>query len=332
MLSMISKENIKEEIEKHRYTSLKQPMGEFRIKFQEIPEDHPEPKQAINFTSEDGIEFTKKAESDLLKILGIPYHFYRSLPEEIKRDVFRFKRVQKDLDHIPVIAKTRDNSVEPGKVKVYAFLPEGRAGILNEEVMEKLQNLDVYPLFDQFQLSVTDYKFDLRCMTNEKCKKLSVGDILPGIHIKNSETGNRQCQVLPVIWRLQCTNGLLVPSPNLGDGYSLPAFRDYGRFSKYFPEAVVRSFRFSNQRREKLIKLENVHIESPEELINAFSKEYGLNKETSEGIYRQYITDHGQSAFDLVGAFTAHARNYPDTDRRMKIEAIGYKIMERKWN
>ena len=270
------------------------------------------------------------AEAQILKTCGIPYGFYRANPVNIRKKLFDYHSKANDIWMKPVVAKERDKTF-------YAFLPYDYSGIENVELINLIQGLDVWKNFNIFQANINDHQFDFRAMLSTKpldqIKTINPGDLLPGIHIQNGETG-KEFSILPVVFRVYCSNGIIVPWTTTGDGLRIRKFTNYNKIVKRSPETILKSLNYALDKTEVFRQLMDRKVENAESLVTRFSEQYKISSKIRREALR-YLNDPKEKAihgtvFEIVNAFTAAARSVPDVDKRIRLEKIAWKIAERK--
>lgn len=328
-LEFLDKTEIKTEIEKFSFNSLNVQLGDLGLKFRptESEDDQDRKVKQVNLVSKD-YEITPNFEKQYLRIAGIPYGFWKKIKNnDLKKEIFDYRKESAEVDFIPVTAKEREN-------KLYAALRN--TPITNEEIYEELTKTDVFEAFDSFQAKITDFKFDLRCFVQNNIKKISVGDLIPGIHITNSETGSRSAsKVVPVIFRLACSNGLITSQRILDDGYKIPSFKTFSDLRRELPHATAACLRFANRSREQFASTKNIRIEDPEDMIKRYSKEFGIKSEGQEEVLRNFYSvneeEYRDTIYGVINAFTAYARERKDSDYQLKIESKAFDLINKRW-
>jgi len=274
------------------------------------------------------------AERQFLQMMNIPYGFYKRLPAEMRKEIYSHCAKEEDIKKKPISLKERDQ-------QIFAMLKESY-GILNTELIDEIKKMKVWDKFDLFQAYISDHKFDFRAMIvgknieniNEVIKNASVGEMYPGVHIQNGETG-RAFKIMPVIFRLRCTNGLITPWRTMSDGFRIPTFREYSKITEKMPELVLRSLLYATENEKRFRQLMNTKVDNPSGLLTRFSEEYQIPNNIRQEALKQLNYSGEQemngTAFSIVNAITASARQEEDPDKRIKMEQIAWKVAERRF-
>lgn len=322
-LKDVAPEDFSKMLEEYRFTKHKSMLGELSPKF----DTEERVKDCDIFLEESDFALSPNAEEQIVKMLKIPYGYWAKLPIALRKELFELAYRENKISDEEVVLKEKNGVI-------HAILPIKNIGIDNETVIDKLQDLKIWKHFNNFQMSIGLYNFDLRATWGKK-GDVEVGTIMPGIHISNSECGNRKASVVPIIYRLVCSNGMVVPQRTLSDGFKLSPFNDLTSFNKKFPESVLRSIQFAKDRTEKFVSLSGVKLEDPKEIIRICCSEHGFNKEFEDAVINSLYSENEEryrdTVFGVVNAFTAAARSIIDPTKRLRVESAAGAIANKRW-
>ena len=173
------------------------------------------------------------------------------------------------------------------------------------------------------------------------------GDIVQsGILITNSEVGMGSMSIQPLVYRLVCTNGMVVNDARTRKyhvGRGNEAGEDYTLYSsetlaaddralllkvRDTVRAVVDQTRFERvvemMREAKEAKITSTDIPQMVELAAA---DYGLNKAEGSGVLDHLIRGGDLSLYGLSNAITRAAQDVESYDRSTEMESIGYTVL-----
>lgn len=173
------------------------------------------------------------------------------------------------------------------------------------------------------------------------------GDIVQsGILITNSEVGMGSMSIQPLVYRLVCTNGMVVNDARTRKyhvGRGNEAGEDYTLYSsetlaaddralllkvRDTVRAVVDQTRFERvvemMREAKEAKITSADIPQMVELAAA---DYGLNKAEGSGVLDHLIRGGDLSLYGLSNAITRAAQDVESYDRSTEMESIGYTVL-----
>lgn len=230
------------------------------------------------------------------------------------------------------------------------------ARALLSERYRRIDNMEiataVLPLFagsDEYEVmscEVTENRLYLKIVNHRLETEVVPGDIVQaGIVISNSEVGLGSVSVKPLVYRLVCTNGMIVD--------------DYGERKHHVgrqAKAVEDSFElYSDETMEAedkafLLKLRDITMAAVEEsrfrmvvgklqetvgvpitgpvqkVVELTSKTYGMNETEQEGILKYLIEGGDLSLYGLSNAVTRASQDVESYDRATALEGIGWQV------
>ena len=216
---------------------------------------------------------------------------------------------------------------------------------LAENVLPILQRLPE-ARFESVEL--TETKMYLKVVTPRVELEIAPGDVVQaGIVITNSEVGQGTLSVQPLIYRLVCRNGLIVPDRALhkthigrilqSEDETIIVFKDetLAADDKAFflkvrdvVEAAVSEATF-RQVAAKMQKTLDIKISGdPVKAVEVLANRYMLNEAERAGVLRNLITQGDLSGYGLVNAVTHYSHDVEDYDRATEFEALGGKLIE----
>lgn len=226
-----------------------------------------------------------------------------------------------------------------------AFLSDRYRRIDNLEVASA-----VLPLFagqpdvEIISSEVTESKLYIK-VVNHRLEKACVGDtVQAGVVIANSEVGLGAVSVLPLIYTLACTNGMVVSS--LGErkahvGRQTKGLEDFIAYSDDTLEAEDKAFmlrlrdatlaaieetRFS-QIVDTLAKAADAPITGRvQDVIELTGKNYGLNQGEQDSILNYLIQGGDLSLYGLANAITRSSQDVDSYDRATALETMGWSV------
>jgi hypothetical protein len=152
-------------------------------------------------------------------------------------------------------------------------------------------------------------------------------DILKvGVHLVNSEVGKYSIRIAPMVYRLVCTNGLMM-WVNDGDIFAqrhiyLTEDEMFGRVSK----AVGNALKVGADTVQLLRESRNMRIESPLDIIDALAKQGDFSQSFTDGVKNSFMEEPETSAYGIINAFTRSARNM-SADERIEVEVFAGTIL-----
>ena len=275
---------------------------------------------------------------------GIPARYYEKMrnenPELLATNVNSW--FQKDPDTRMV--RSLDGTAR-------AFLSDRYRRIDNYEVAETV--LPVIADIEDARVEsceVTDNRMYLKVVNPRLQADVSVGDIVQsGILITNSEVGRGCLNIQPLVYRLVCSNGMVV-----NDGVRMKKYHvgrngmygmmdDYSVFSdetlladdralmlkvRDTVKAAVDEVRF-----RKVVKMmqdakdAKITTKNVPKMIELVGTDFRLGKGEQEGVLYHLIRDGEFSLYGLSNAVTRMAQDVESYDRSTDMETIGYSIL-----
>ena len=229
-----------------------------------------------------------------------------------------------------------------------AFLSERYRRIDNAEIAEAvLPILAEMPDVRIESCEITESKMYLKAVNPRLTAEVVPGDIVQsGILITNSEVGMGSMSIQPLVYRLVCTNGMVVNDARTRKyhvGRGNEAAEDYTLYSsetlaaddralllkvRDTVRAVVDQTRFERviemMREAKEAKITSTDIPQMVELAAA---DYGLNKAEGSGVLDHLIRGGDLSLYGLSNAITRAAQDVESYDRSTEMESIGYTVL-----
>lgn len=237
-----------------------------------------------------------------------------------------------------------------------AFLSDRYRRIDNYEIAEA-----VLPIIGDIpdarieSCEVTDERMYIKVVNPRLETEVVPGDVVQsGILITNSEVGMGSMAIQPLVYRLVCTNGMVVNDAatrryHIGRGNA--AGEDYSLYSDATLAADDKALMLKVQdtvraavdqtRFEKVVKMmrdakgAKIITSDIPQMIELASSDYGFTKKESSGILDHLIRDGEFSLYGLANAVTRTAQDVESYDRSTEMESIGYSILgmsREKWN
>lgn len=245
--------------------------------------------------------------------------------------------------------KTAPRMVRSMGGDVRALLSDRYARIENEEIAETvLPILLEDPALHVVSCELTDRRMYIQATTTRARGEVKVGDeVQAGVIISNSEIGHGAVSIRPMIYRLVCLNGLVIPDKALSarhvgrqiaSGEDLNAiFSDEAR--KADDKALLLKVRDVvrhamseaglKQHIEKMRALTEPTIQrSPEAAVTMLARKTGILDREKPSILEALMKGGDMSAWGLVNAVTAQAHSEPDYDRAVDFEAMGGQMLD----
>ena len=276
--------------------------------------------------------------------LGIPAKYY---------DIMQSQKPELLAQNVNAWLSDRDNSY---MVRTMDYGTGRVARALLSDRYRRIDNMEiasaVLPLFagsDQYEVvssEVTENRLYLKIVNRRMEMAVVPGDIVQaGVMISNSEVGLGSVSVQPLVYRLVCTNGMIVN--DMGErknhvGRAAKAVEDsFHIYSDETMEAEDKAF---------LLKLRDVTMAAIEEgrfaqvvgklkesvgipitgkvteVVELTGKTYGFNSDEQDSILQYLIAGGDLSQYGLSNAITRASQDVESYDRATALEGIGWQV------
>ena len=296
------------------------------------------------FAAGNRFDMLPNAHEQLGSYLKIPKQYYDRMkaekPELLARNVNTWLS---EKEENRLVRGMRDGNTIDGR----AFLSDRYRPIDNFDVgMRVLEAFNNIPNADStwFQsLQVTENRLYIKVVFPHLEREVKVNDVVKsGICISNSEIGRGGFNVQPLIYRLVCKNGLIVPDAGTKRrhiGSRLTQGITYERDTVIADNtAIMLEFRdtlnaavngsmFDEYTYRISQTIEGATITKPIETSETLAKEYGLSQSERESFMANLMTDGDLSRWGALNAVTKIANTTEDYDRATELESIGGRIL-----
>ena len=235
---------------------------------------------------------------------------------------------------------------------------DGTARAFLSDRYRRIDNFDianaVLPMLKEYNVTfasneVTDQRMYIKVVNERLTKEVKPGDyVQSGVIITNSEVGMGTVTIRPLLYRLVCTNGMVVNDAHsrttrrhigkgnmAGDDYVLYASDtlladDTALLLKMRDtiKAALDEVHFTNlienMRTATEAKITTQHIP---EMVQLAAPEFGFTKKEGEGILNHLIRGGDMTLYGFSNAVTRFAQDVGSYDRSTELEEIGYNIL-----
>lgn len=285
--------------------------------------------------------------------MGIPLPYYRRMlsdaPGLLATNVNHWMRNRdEDARERRRMVRTLDNTAR-------AFLSDRYRRIDNYEIANIV--LPILGEIKDVQIAsceVTDRKLYIKAVNPRLQADVTPGDVVQsGICITNSEVGLGSFEASPLVYRLVCSNGMVVndaaqkrrhigAKAQQGEDYALYADETIAADDRAFMLKVrgtVRSIVDETQFDKVVAMMQEareakITAESIPAFVELTAKEYAIGKKESESVLSYLIHGGDLSLYGLSNAVTRFSQDVPNYDRASELESIGYDVLSmpaKKW-
>jgi len=291
--------------------------------------------------SKQNLDVNSVAHSQIAAQTGIPYKYYNRMqaedPELLTQNVNAWFQNQPQTRMV----RTLDGTAR-------AFLSERYRRIDHYEIAEAVlpMILDM-PDATVESCQLTEKRMYLKILNPRVQAEIVKGDIVQsGLMISNSEVGMGTVTVMPLIYRLVCSNGMIAADSGQRKfhiGRLNEADDNYEVFRSVTIEAEDKAFILKLQdivratadsvQFERIVTAMKAAVEAKitsndvPKVVQLASRSFGLSESEGKGVLDHLIRDKDLSLYGLANAVTRQAQEIDSYDRSTELEITGWNIM-----
>ena len=202
---------------------------------------------------------------------------------------------------------------------------------------------------------ITDERLYIKVVNPRLTTEVVPGDIVQsGMMITNSEVGLGSMTIQPLVYRLVCTNGMVVNDAKTRKYHVGRGNQSGEDFTIYSDETLLADDRalmlkvqdavkavVDQTRFEKVVDMMRmakgaaITTSNIPALVELGSSDFGYTKKEGEGILDYLIRGGDLSLYGFANATTRYAQDVPSYDRSTALESVGYTILgmsPAQWN
>lgn len=280
----------------------------------------------------------------------------RQIAERLKIPFGYFERMR--LEQPKLLDRNVDTWLQAQPELRMVRVLDGRARAFLSDRYRRLDNYDllahVYPILRELpgarvdSCEVTERRMYLKVVTSSVQAELQPGDVVhAGVVISNSEIGHGCLTISPLVYRLVCRNGLIVPDAKLRKthlGRTIEASEeevtvfqddtlradDAAFFLKVrdVVQAAVSQATFTLVA-EKMRDTLGIRMSgNPVKAVDRMAVRYLLNEQEKAGVLSALIAEGEMNGFGLVAALTRYAQDVDCYDRSTELEQIAGRLLD----
>ena len=242
---------------------------------------------------------------------------------------------------------------------------DGTARAFLSNRYRRIDNLDiagiVLPVLQEMEgmhfesCQLTESRMYIKVVNTRLEAEVVPGDIVQsGIIISNSEVGLGSVNIQPLVYRLVCSNGMVVNDAQTRRnhvGRVNESSENYQLYSEKTLEADDKAFAMKIQDTVRAV-VDEVHFSRVVSLmkdakdarmntadvpgiVKLVSRDFHITEDESSGVLQRLIEGNDLTLYGLSNAVTRHSQDVQDYDRATALEGIGYNILSmpvRQWN
>jgi len=150
--------------------------------------------------------------------------------------------------------------------------------------------------------------------------------IIGGLLLVNSETGHRALRVEPRMFRVKCTNGMVIE-----EFLTRQVHLGNEEFDEIIYLSIRRSIRELFGRFGEIIQVlretTEIKVKSPQRVINNVVEHYRLSEEQKENILIAFGVEPEYDKYGIANAVTRAAQNEENWEKSLELERIGGRLI-----
>ena len=257
------------------------------------------------------------AKSQMCQKLGIPNNYYKRLPGKMKATVANY-----DLRRV-----TRNSFLLRGKGDwIRAFLSGNYVTYNNSQIIAEI----VQGLLGKDEITVKSFILE---ETNMYLKILSeeivdtTSGLKAGVMIGNSEVGMGSVSVEPFVYRLSCTNDLVV-NQSKAFRHAHIHFRA-SELNRRMAEGISEGFKVAQLSMERFLKAREEPVPDPVETIRKLAKARKYSQKFADEVIGSFYQEPNNNRYGVINAFTNAAQKLSPL-KRIEIERFGGSLLATK--
>lgn len=285
---------------------------------------------------------TEIAHQQISKYLDIPYKYYRLMrtdnPELLASNINSW------IEQIPPdqrMIRAYDGTLRAFLSSKYKRLDYD---IILQEVIPILKALGSDATLESCE--ITESRMYLKIVNWGSKAEVTPGDkIAAGVIISNSEVGRGSLSVEPLVYRLVCSNGMIIKDSRFRKYHTGSRLQTDQDYEIYEPDtinaqniAIMKEMRDIVQHAiseamldkvvEKYQRAEGMEITGDiPALIDITAKEYKLSESESHGVMEKLYQRGDYTLYGLANAITESSQQVEDYDRATELEAMGHDVV-----
>lgn len=245
------------------------------------------------------------AESQLCSRLGIPVKYFRNCPGQLKKM------------QIEYLVKHRVERGKHWRLRLKDSTIRGLVSGLyqpfdNRTVASVWESLGQHNRF-KYESLLDDTSLFLRAIVPNGERDDELGGLMTGFYVRNSEVGRSGISAGPIVYRLVCSNGLVVVQDRKAFMYKRHIWIGEGAIAEMLNHAVSGSIDLSRKTTRVMAEARKVSV-SPHALVRKLDK-LELDERLQQQTTDSFIAGSDHNVFGMVNALTAAARELPPHER-----------------
>lgn len=294
-----------------------------------------------NMDTKDGqfqdVPMTEWASNQLCQKFGIPFRYFEMCPPNLQQTNVNYWLEQSSSKNVMIrLRKEKENAQERDIIR--AIVTDKYAKFDNHEILGLVDDY-LQQVNEPFKVEFAKQNGDnmhLRLTFDRLTTSIGqTPDGQPdihkvGIHIMNSEVGKSAVRIMPMVYRLVCTNGLMAWTVDDNIFTQRHAYIKEEDMLERVAVAIGDALKMSDHTIDILQKAKRHKVDNPFAVIDKLAKDKKYSKKLVEEVKKQYVEENDgkdSSLFYVIQAFTRSARELKE-EERIEVERDAASLLE----
>lgn len=281
------------------------------------------------------MNMTPWCQSQLFSKFNMPVKYFKQLMDRRQYDL-----IERHFNYMRDIHEEKD-------LMIRTILSNTNKRISRAVLTERYQPFDNDKLVDVIRQTMDDKKIDYKLLDYKndgltsymrmvfpetlkdiQNKSLGRDDIVGvGVNIVNSEVGKSSVKIIPLIFRLQCKNGMLSwdDLDNKSDYYQRHMYIDKNKMYDFVASTINKATNKANEIVNNFEDIKKIDIDLDKKSLANILSSVGIPKKLHEGIeerFNEYWYKE-QNLYGIVNSITRVAKEYNQDDQELLESAAG---------
>ena len=272
-------------------------------------------------------DFNDWSLSQACSSLGMPIRYERRLMDMNPMLLSKQFNYWKNMTDKPVLLRTKNS-------RIRGYLSTSYSIYNNSELCDTLKDISQNTDFgDPSSFYMDEKRFHIRFVIDSPIDAgktvIGLNDILKtGVDITNSEVGAASVSIVPMVYRLVCTNGLRAwrrnsESEQLSFRHSR---KDTSQFHSLINGAIVSALDSNHELLDKFIASKQIDVLDPNKIIEDLLTRNKFTQTDIKNVQEEYALEPDPTKYGIINAITGAAKKYGN-EERLQMESFAGKLL-----
>ena len=259
--------------------------------------------------------------------LGMPARYEKKVMDTNPLLLSKQFNFWKGITDKPVLLRTKDS-------RIRGYLSTSYSIYNNSELCDTLKDISQNTDFGEpSSFDLDEKRFHIRFVIDSPIDAgktvIGLNDILKtGVDITNSEVGAASVSIVPMVYRLVCTNGLRAwrrnsESEQLSFRHSR---KDTSQFHSLINGAIVSALDSNHELLDKFIASKQIDVLDPNKIIEDLLTRNKFTQTDIKNVQEEYALEPDPTKYGIINAITGAAKRYGN-EERLQMESFAGKVL-----